>query len=180
MRELFQDEAIFGREPGIANPGHAARAARSPGAMTIVDVFRKLAEFRKDYDESVLSDVVAMLCQHMSAADADALLSDAFVMDNELRFRRPGGVMLHASGDLSLSRDEIILAGLIAASDSGDDRRAIAMAKRLGVENNRGLRQAACVLARDLARASINVNPPKAKWPIASPVEWHSGFEMPP
>jgi hypothetical protein len=171
---LLSDE-ILDRE-ATSKPNFAAEAARAPAAMMVAEIFRKLSAFRKDYDETVLDDIAAMLHRCMSAANADTLMRDALVMDNELRFRRPGGLKLHGMGHSSLSADEGLLLALIAASHVARSAPAMAMAKRLGVENGRVLWQAATAVARDLARAGIDVKPPKAKWPVAKPIEWPSGF----
>ena len=146
----------------------------------VVEVFRKLSEFRQDYDEATLDDILAMLRCSMSTANADTLMRDALLMDNELRFRRPGGLDLHGTGHSSLSADEGLLLALIQASDGPTSAPAMAVTKRLGVENGRVLWQAAIAVARDLVRAGIDVKPPKAKWPVAKPIKWPSGSSTPP
>ena len=176
---MLQSDEILDRE-ATSERDFAAEAKRASAAMMVVEIFRKLSEFRQDYDKAPLDDILAMLRCSMSTANADTLMRDALLMDNELRFRRPGGLDLHGTGHSSLSADEGLLLALIQVSDGPKSAPAMAVTKRLGVENGRVLWQAAIAVARDLVRAGIDVKPPKAKWPVAKPIKWPSGSSTPP
>jgi hypothetical protein len=179
MLKLSLTEAVLGRETSIRKTSSSLLDVPST-ATIVVETFRKLAEFHEDYDETVLSDIAAMLGQRMSPAGADLLLRDALVMDNELRFRRPGGLTLRMPGDASLSEDESAHLRLIAVSDDVDDTAAMAMAERLGVRHSRVLRRAAGVLARHLDRANGANEAPNARSPVASTASWRTAVETPP
>jgi hypothetical protein len=148
---LLQSDETLDRE-ATSERDFAAEATAAPAAMMIVEVFRRLSEFRRDYDETTLDDIAAMLGCFMSAANADTLMRE------------------HMTGHSSL----------IQASDGSESAPAIAATTRLGVENGRVLWQAAIAVARDLVRAGIDVKPPKAKWPVAKPIKWPSGSSTPP
>jgi hypothetical protein len=128
-----------------------------PGVRLVAEIFRKLAVFRKDYDGAVLQELAATLRRHMGEHQADKVMSDALVMDNEIRFRRPAGLILWpAGGKLAGAQEEALLA-LIRHADAAHDILAVAAAEELGIENHRVLRKCASLLARSLAQGGVDL-----------------------
>jgi hypothetical protein len=129
----------------------------SADARLVVKIFRKLAEFRRDYDETVLHELAAMLCRRMSERQADMVMSDALVMDNEIRFRLPAGLSLHEDCSGFPCPDAQALMTLIAHAGDCDHSLAAVAAEELGIENHRILRKCASVLALSLAQGGIEI-----------------------
>jgi hypothetical protein len=140
--------------------------ATSSDARFIAAIFRKLAEFREDYDERYLHELAAMLCRYMPETQADKVMSDALAMDNELRFRLPRGLSLNDDDDDTFTpADAEALTRLIAHAGATDHSLAAAAAEELGIENHRILRKCASVLALSLAEGGIEIGweaPPAA------------------
>jgi hypothetical protein len=131
--------------------------ARPAAARLIGDIFRKLAQFREDYDERFLQELFAMLCCRMSAGRADKVMSDALAMDNEIRFRLPDGLSLDED-DLDFPGQHVqALTRLIAHAGAADHNLVAAAAEELGIENHRILRKCASVLASSLAQGGIEI-----------------------
>ncbi len=131
--------------------------ARSADARLIGAIFRKLAQFREDYDERWLHELFAMLCRRMPAPQADKVMSDALAMDNEIRFRLPQGVF-QDEDDLDFSSPRIeALTRLIAHAGTSDHSLAAVAAEELGIENHRILRRCASVLASSLAQGGMEI-----------------------
>jgi hypothetical protein len=129
------------------------RETPSAKVRFIAEIFRTLALFRKDYDERLLQELAATLRRRMSDEEADRIMSDALVMDNEIRFRLPAGLALEKVGATSVSADERALAALIV--DADDPEGAATAAEVLGIAQHRVLRQCASLLAGSLRRAGI-------------------------
>jgi hypothetical protein len=138
---------------------HLLRAMTSASAdvRLVAEIFRKLAEFRRDYDESVLQELVAMLRRRMSERQADKVMCDALAMDNELRFRLPAGLSLHRNETGLPCADARALITLIAHACDPDDSLAATAAEELGVRNHRVLRKCASVLALSLAQGGLEI-----------------------
>ena len=128
-----------------------------PNARLVAEIFRGLAVFRKDYDETILQELVARLRRHMPEGDADKVMSDALTMDNEIRFRLPSGLALRETGAGFASPAEKALMTLIGHAEEPDDMLARAAAVELGIENHRVLRKCASLLARSLTQAGIEI-----------------------
>jgi hypothetical protein len=128
---------------------------RATADRLIGAIFRKLAQFREDYDEIFLHELLAMLCPLMPEQQADKVLSDALAMDNEIRFRLPGGLSLDED-DMSFPCPRTrALTRLIAHAGANHHSLASAAAEELGIENHRILRKYASVLASSLAQGGI-------------------------
>ena len=132
-------------------------ATRSADAQLIGAIFRKLAQFREDYDERFLHELFAMLRRRMPEHQADKVMSDALAMDNEIRFRLRGGLSLDEDGlDFPCPHAQA-LTRLIAHAGARDHSLAAAAAEELGIENHRILRKYASVLASSLAQGGIEI-----------------------
>ena len=121
----------------------------------IADLFRRLGKFREDCDAAILDEIALGLRLRMSEAQADQVMSDAVLVDNELRFRLAGGIDLNKPGDQFATADEDALVTLIGAATH--DFVAVVAAERLGIDNHRVLRQAAALLLRSLERGGFGV-----------------------
>ena len=130
---------------------------QSSNDRLVGEIFWKLAEFRKDYNETFLHELFAMLCRRMSERQADKVISDALAMDNEVRFRLPGGLSLDENNAGFPSSDVQALTRLIACAGAKDHSLAAAAAEELGIENHRILRKCASVLASSLAQGGIEI-----------------------
>jgi hypothetical protein len=130
---------------------------RSADARLIGTLFRKLAQFREDYDERYLHELFAMLRRRMPEQQADKVMSDALALDNEIRFRLPDGLLLEEDDpDFPCARAQA-LTRLISHAGAGDHGLAAAAAEELGIENHRILRKYASVLASSLAQGGIEI-----------------------
>ncbi|MBV8448603.1 MAG: hypothetical protein JO094_00020 [Hyphomicrobiales bacterium] len=138
---------------------------QSSDAHLVLEIFRKLAEFRIDYDETCLHELFATLRRHMPEHHADQVMSDALVMDNEIRFRLPGGLSLDEDEAGFPGPDAQALMRLIAHAGATDHSLAAQAAEELGIENHRILRKCASVLASSLAQGGIEIG-----WEAAAPV----------
>jgi hypothetical protein len=128
-----------------------------PNVALTVELFRGLFEFRQNYDELILQCLFAMLRESVTEHDADKILSDALVLDNEIRFRLPCGLAMYEPGDDFASPDEEALVLMIAhAEDHGDPIGAV-MAERLGIKCHHVLRGCASTLAQSLKQAGIEI-----------------------
>ena len=132
-------------------------AKRSADACLIGTLFRKLAQFRKDYDERYLHELFATLCRRMPEQQADKVMSDALAMDNEIRFRLPGGLALEEDNPEFPCPRANALTRLIAHAGAAEHGLAAAAAEELGIENHRILRKYASVLAWSLAQGGIEI-----------------------
>jgi len=129
-----------------------------PKARLVVEIFRRLAAFREDYDEAVLRGLMTVLCRHMAAAEADKVMSDVMIMHNEICFRVPRGLAFNDPGDAFASAHERALLLLIAhAAEPSDDEAAAEAAEALGIDSHRVLRICASLVARSLAGGGVDV-----------------------
>ncbi|SEC14662.1 hypothetical protein SAMN05444161_0595 [Rhizobiales bacterium GAS191] len=135
----------------VFSPAPAAPHA----ARLVLDIFRRLAAFREDYDEAVLHGLAAMLRRHMPEGAADKVTSDALVMDNEIRFRLPAGLAMQPQGEFRATHEEAALLSLVRHADDADDRLAVEAAERLGIVYHRVLRNCARMLARSLRQGGV-------------------------
>ncbi|MBV9567426.1 MAG: hypothetical protein JO172_04750 [Hyphomicrobiales bacterium] len=138
-------------------------ATPASNARLVSEIFRKLAEFRIDYDETYLHELFAMLRRRMPERQADRVMSDALAMDNEIRFRLPDGLSLGEDDAGFPSPEAQALTRLIAYAGATDHSLAAAAAEELGIENHRILRKCASVLASSLAQGGIEIG-----WEAAS------------
>lgn len=132
-------------------------ARQSADARLIGTVFRKLAQFREDYDERYLHELFTTLCRRMPEQQADKVLSDALAMDNEIRFRLPGGLWLEEDNPAFPCPCVQALTRLIAHAGVSDHGLAAVAAEELGIENHRILRKYASVLASSLSQGGIEI-----------------------
>jgi hypothetical protein len=139
-------------------PGGVTRLAPTrPASAVVIDIFRRLAEFRVDYEEAVLHGLATMLRRHMPESAADMVISDALTMDNEIRFRLPAGLSLRELAEFGASADETDLLTLIRHSADTDDRHAAEAAERLGIMHHRILRSCARLLERSLRQGGVEI-----------------------
>jgi hypothetical protein len=138
---------------------HAFREmTRAPAdAGLIIEIFGKLVEFRRDYDETVLHDLAVILRARMSEPQADKAMCDALAMDNEIRFRLPAGLSLREEETGFPCTDTRALMKLIAHAGDPDHSLAAAAAEELGVQSHRILRKCASVLALSLAHGGLEI-----------------------
>jgi len=132
-------------------------AKQSTDARLIVTVFRKLAQFREDYDERYLHELFATLCRRMPEEQADKVMSDALAMDNEIRFRLPDGLSLEEDDPAFPCPHARALQRLVAHAGAAEHDLAAAAAEELGIENHRILRKYAGVLASSLTRGGVEI-----------------------
>jgi hypothetical protein len=156
---------LASQEPGVMvvtlhalAPGAVTLArANRPASATVLDIFRRLAEFRAEYDEAVLFSLATVLRHLMPESAADKVMSDGLTMDNEIRFRLPAGLSLREPGELGASTDEADLLALVRHSADMDDRLAGEAAERLGIVHHRILRSCARVLERSLKQGGVEI-----------------------
>jgi hypothetical protein len=132
----------------LSGNGATARHVAPP-----IEIFRWLSEFRQGGGEGLLQDLFDRLRLRMGEVEADRVMSDALALDNEIRFRRPGGLELRPRGDVFLSADEAALAALIGHAH--DLAIAPAMAEKLGIGSHDILRQHAASFAGSLREGGI-------------------------
>jgi hypothetical protein len=124
-------------------------------ASVVIRIFRKLDLFRRDYQSSHLQELVNTLAGTLQLEAADAIVSEALMLDNELRLRATGSVLFFPADAPTATHDEAALLNLISAMQCGDYRRAAHAAVLLEILQSRMLLILAHKLGRRLSEAGI-------------------------
>lgn len=93
-------------------------------ALFIVGIFRLFDCFRRDYDQSCLDAAQGTIQARLGEAASHGVMSDALLLDNELRVRTTGHLVFMPVGSASASPDERSLARLVAALQARSYRHA--------------------------------------------------------
>lgn len=128
-------------------------------ALAIADMFRRFDRFRGDYDAAHLAAVSARLAGIMAGPSADAVISEALLVDGEIRLRANGRFVFFNEGAPTASADEAALLNLIAAMQSADYTAAAEAAIQLQILQARALFSLAFRLGRRLLDAEIRFRP---------------------
>lgn len=128
-------------------------------AALIVNLFRRFNKFRSGYSQTHLDAASEMLRARVGERHADAIMSDAIMMDNELRLRTAGRFVFLADSSATASADELALVGIVSAMQAGQSRKAGEYALQLEVFQARALMMLAYRLGARLAEAGLTLDP---------------------
>ncbi len=128
-------------------------------AMLVADAFRRFERFRSDYDSRHLNVVSRRLCAAMCPDLADAVISDALLVDSEIRMRAKGPFVCFNEGAPTASADEAALLNLIGAMQSADYTAAAEAAIQLEIMQARALFSLVFRLGQRLMEAGIRFRP---------------------
>lgn len=137
----------------------SVRILLPPNAALVVTLFRRFDRFRRSYNQANLDAAAEALREKVGERHADAIMSDAIMLDNELRLRTAGRFVFLADTSHTASADELALAGIIAAMQAGQSRKAGEYALQLEILQARALLMLAYRLAARLAEAGIKLDP---------------------
>lgn len=137
----------------------SVRVLLPPQAAHVVTLFRRFDRFRRSYNQAHLDAAAETLREKVGERHADAIMSDAIMLDNELRLRTAGRFVFLADTSHTASADELALAGIVAAMQAGESRKAGEYALRLEILQARSLMMLAYRLAARLAEAGIRLDP---------------------
>ena len=127
--------------------------------LMVIAIFRTLDLFRRDYDPDHLRRLSDRLARDLMPAIADSLVSDAILVDNELRLRA-GGFVFFLDDTPTASLDEAALLTMLAAMQEGDRPRAWQAGIQIGILQPRMLLILAHRLACKLAQAGVSLGGP--------------------
>jgi hypothetical protein len=106
-------------------------------SLFVVEVFRLFDEFRRGYDPSYLDAAQGIIRQRLGTPFSHGVMSDALLLDNELRVRTTGHLVFMPAGSATASRDERSLARLLAALQVRSYRHAAECAVDLDILQSR-------------------------------------------
>lgn len=122
-----------------------------PGdALFVIDVLRRFERFRNGYDQKHLDAAAESIRDKLGEAAVDGVMSDALLLDNEIRLRTGGNFGFMPEGSPSATQDELTLLRMIAALQDGSFRMAGEDAADLGVIQSRALLMLANKIANRL------------------------------
>ena len=130
-----------------------------PDALAVVDAFRRIDRFRGDYESRHLDAVSRRMRGLMPFAIADAVISEALLVDGEIRLRSKGRFVCFNEGAPTASADEAALLNLIAAMQNADYTAAAEAAIQLEILQARSLFSLVFRLGRCLADGGIRFRP---------------------
>ena len=137
-------------------------------ALFVIDVLRRFERFRHGYDQKHLDTAAAAIRERLGDDAVDGLMSDALLLDNELRLRTNGAFDCMPEGAPSATQDELHLIRMIACMQAGEYKSAAEHATRLEIVQSRALLMLANKIAARLAR------------PRAAPATRRPGAELGP
>jgi hypothetical protein len=137
-------------------PQLASLAIPEP-ARLVLTIFRQLDEFRLDYRQEHLETLAGLLAEKLDPEKADGVLSDALLLDNELRSRSATTFAFFPLEAPTASADEARLVNLLSAMQRGQYRRAAEAAVELEILQTRMLLVLAYRLARRLLEANVDL-----------------------
>jgi hypothetical protein len=137
----------------------SVRILLPPSAVLVVNLFRRFDRFRRSYNQVHLDAAAEALRTRVGERHADAIMSDAIMMDNELRLRTAGRLAFLSDASPTASTDELALVGIVAAMQAGQSRKAGEYALQLEILQARSLIMLAYRLGARLAEAGISLDP---------------------
>ena len=140
-----------------AFPPHV-RVLLPPAAMFVINLFRRFDRFRAGYDQSHLDAAAESIRARLGEAAADGVMSDALMVDNELRLRTSGAFAFQPDGSPTASDDEVVLLSMVAAMQTGNYRVAAECAVQLDILQSRTMLMLANRLAARLAAAGLRLD----------------------
>lgn len=129
-----------------------------PAALFVLNLFRRFDRFRAGYDQSHLYAAAESVRARLGVAAADGVMSDALMVDNELRLRTSGVFAFQAEGSPTASDDEVSLLSMLAAMQTGHYRVAAECAVQLDILQSRTMLMLANRLAARLAAAGLRLD----------------------
>jgi hypothetical protein len=128
-----------------------------PQPRMVIQLFRKLDVVRREDRTDHPHDLADLLAATLPLSMVDAIVSDAIMVDNELRLRATGTILFFPHDAPTASHDEAALLNLISAIQRGDYRRAAHAAVQLEILQSRMLLILAHRLAGKLAQAGVTL-----------------------
>jgi hypothetical protein len=144
-----------------------------PAALFLVGLFRRFESFRARYDQAHLDAARTAIRERLGEAACDGVMSDALLVDNELRLRTVGRFKVRPVGSATPSEDELNLVRLVAALQAGSYRRAAECALHLDIMQSRTMLLLAERLAERLLGAGLVVTCASADEGAPIPVALH-------
>jgi hypothetical protein len=122
----------------------------------VLELFRHLAVFRTTYDEEALQSAARHAERRLGRDQADEVMADAVLLDNELRCQTPAALTFEAPMTIEPSAGELDFLALLKAGALASDRAAIGACRRLQVADSRALLFYATRLAHSLGWTGSN------------------------
>ncbi|MCP8937262.1 hypothetical protein NK718_01935 [Alsobacter sp. SYSU M60028] len=129
-----------------------------PTALFVVNLFRRFDRFRHGYDQAHLDAADASVRERLGERSADGVMSDALMVDNELRLRTSGAFSFNPDGSPQATPDELSLLSMIAAMQTGHYRVAAECAVELDIIQSRTMLMLAHRLGSRLAAAGLRLD----------------------
>lgn len=145
-----KDVAVILPSPCPDSPPAASPKALSERERFVLELFRHMAVFRTTYDEEALQSAARHVERRLGREQADEVMADAVLLDNELRCQTAVTLAFEEPLTLETSVGELDFLALLKAGASGSDRAAIGACRRLQVADSRSLLFYARRLARSL------------------------------
>ena len=127
-------------------------------ALFVIDVLRRFERFRHGYDQKHLDAAAAAIRERLGDAAVDGLMSDALLLDNELRLRTNGAFDCMPEGAPSATQDELHLIRMIACMQASEYKSAAEHATRLEIVQSRALLMLANKIAARLADYGLRLD----------------------
>ncbi|PSC05170.1 hypothetical protein SLNSH_10170 [Alsobacter soli] len=127
-------------------------------ALFVIDVLRRFERFRNGYDQRHLDAAAASIRDRLGDGAVDGLMSDALLLDNELRLRTSGDFEFMAEGVPTATDGEITLLRMIAALQDGSFKLAGQDAADLEIVQSRALLMLANKFASRLASHGLRLS----------------------
>ena len=124
-------------------------------ALFVVGIFRLFDCFRRDYDQSCLDAAQGTIRARLGEVASHGVMSDALLLDNELRVRTTGHIVFMPVGSANASPDERSLAQLVAALQARSYRDAAECVLDLEILQSRTMLMLAERLACRLRSAGL-------------------------
>lgn len=156
----------------FATPGDV-RVMLPGAALFLVNIFRHFERFRAGYDQQHLETALDSIRLKLGREAAEGVMSDALLVDNELRLRTSGRFQFRPDGSPSASTDEHTLVQLVAALQADRYRLAAESALALDILQSRTM----LLLARRLALRLLDCGLDLA--PVLVPIRTDTGAPHP-
>ncbi|WP_460448658.1 hypothetical protein [Alsobacter sp. SYSU BS001988] len=148
-------------------------------ALFVIDVLRRFERFRHGYDQKHLDAAAASIRERLGDGAVDGLMSDALLLDNELRLRTSGAFECMPEGAPSATEHELLLIRMIACMQAGEFKAAAGHATQLEIVQSRALLMLVNKIAARLAdhglRLDRGVLEPSWSLPHAPPPRGSAG-----
>ena len=127
-------------------------------ALFVIDVLRRFERFRNGYDQIHLDVAAASIRDRLGDAAVDGLMSDALLLDNEIRLRTHGEFAFMAEGAPTATDHELTLLRMIASLQDGGFRQAGEDAVDLEIAQSRTLLMLANKIASRLLSHGLRLS----------------------